>query len=461
MEKWLLEVLNNLANFQFSEEGLEYYDQSLIEFIESSDFDRCLEKKIYIFLGSTTSCPPKEIKDIDFSGTKIKCWNKLDKPSKDWQAIPNEDKPIWYVNEEGALTPAWDFFYNLLSVLTFAEESGDNNDIHDRFAPENSYRSAGDLHQSPIVNEFNSILLDAFIGIKQGELPKFDLDSHYIRPLSLGLSHDLDQLSARDIYTLSSKLLKIIKSLISLNFYTFFLLVKSFVVQIFFPEKYYIGNLLKLINLEKKYNFSSVCYFLVGKKGRLGRRSSLKLVSKVSKLIQSDCEIGVHYNYWSSKDPFILKQEIDLIESLSKAKIESGRAHYLTFNPNGGFALLEQANIKFDESVGWGSILGFKAGIAGPFRPYSNSKNMGLIENPLFLMDTIVQEDEKLVQKMISHLEKLGGMVTLVIHPDANFYPENFGNFEKYERFLAYFSNKGSRSWLPSQIIDQFKEPNS
>ena len=40
-------------------------------------------------------------------------------------------------------------------------------------------------------------------------------------------------------------------------------------------------------------------------------------------------------------------------------------------------------------------------------------------------MDTIVQEDEKLVQKMISHLEKLGGMVTLVIHPDANFYPEN------------------------------------
>ena len=142
-----------------------------------------LEKDIHIFRFNN-KLSPKEIKDIDFSGTKIKCWNKLDKPSKDWQAIPNEDKPIWYVNEEGALTPAWDFFYNLLSVLTLAEESGDNNDIHDRFAPENSYRSAGDLHQSPIVNEFNSILLDAFIGIKQGELPKFDLDSHYIRPLS-------------------------------------------------------------------------------------------------------------------------------------------------------------------------------------------------------------------------------------------------------------------------------------
>ena len=83
--------------------------------------------------------------------------------------------------------------------------------------------------------------------------------------------------------------------------------------------------------LEEKYGFSSIYFFLTGKYGKYDRNISLKNKALQSLILekQEKAEVGIHPSYNSNKDFNVLRKEINQFSGLIKSKVEKSRQHYL------------------------------------------------------------------------------------------------------------------------------------
>ena len=454
VDYWLLNQLATLSKFQFSNEGLAIYDQKLIKLIDQEDIHKSRDRYIYIPTNFKINCCEKIYK-FDFGNTNIKTWNPIDISSENLKRISSGDVCVWFENESGGLIPSWDFWGNMMESLTFREEEGFvSEDIHQRFSSKQSYKSEKKLLNVPILNDFNAVLLDAMQALKFKNKPKFSLKNEWVSPVGLSISHDIDQLKGNDLFTLLSKVSKIFIAMRKLKFKKIYILLKSLLITLVFPYKFYKGNLQRMINLEKKYGFSSNIYFLVGKQGRFGARSKNINIKKFINIIPKNFNVGVHYNYWSARSVKKIKSEIKIIEKLFSKKVSSGRAHYLAYDALTNPVNIEKCGIELDESIGWYDEIGFKAGIAGPFIPWSRQlkREVNVIHNPLTLMDSLCWSKKEEVVKIIHHLESVGGLITLNCHPDASFFPEVSNSFVTYEKFLMYFAKKKAKNWSAKEI---------
>ncbi|MCB5261862.1 MAG: hypothetical protein M0Q16_09975, partial [Candidatus Cloacimonetes bacterium] len=66
------------------------------------------------------------------------------------------------------------------------------------------------------------------------------------------------------------------------------------------------------------------------------------------------------------------------------------RTHYLHFDYQKSFGLLEEAGIKYDSTLGYWESIGFRAGTSFPFYPFNIKENrtFRVLEIPLIVMDT-------------------------------------------------------------------------
>jgi hypothetical protein len=125
-----------------------------------------------------------------------------------------------------------------------------------------------------------------------------------------------------------------------------------------------------LNQLHEKYQLKPRYFFL------LADRSSRydKNISPRQKALQSlvkdhlvRYQVGIHPSWRSGDDKTLLKKEIETLKELTGDKILFSRQHYIRFNLPGTFRRLIDHGIKFDFSMGYGSINGFRASVASPF----------------------------------------------------------------------------------------------
>jgi hypothetical protein len=80
--------------------------------------------------------------------------------------------------------------------------------------------------------------------------------------------------------------------------------------------------------------------------------------------------VGVHPSWKSGDNVSMLKKEIELLSRLNGTQVVSSRQHYIRFNLPGGYRRLIENGIRFDFSMGYGSINGFRASVCSPFYWY-------------------------------------------------------------------------------------------
>jgi hypothetical protein len=174
----------------------------------------------------------------------------------------------------------------------------------------------------------------------------------------------------------------------------------------------------------------------------------------VETLRDGHAEVGLHGSYSAADDPARIVREKKRLEALS-GPVCGQRYHFLRVDPHRNLAPLEAAGFAYDSSLGFGDALGFRAGIAHPFRPWDFERDAphDLVEVPLAAMDVTlsaeryldlsVHEADKRLQALLDWAAENGGGFAVLWHSeqyDSALLP---GWDRLYRRFIEQVQLRG------------------
>ncbi|WP_415890270.1 DUF7033 domain-containing protein [Neptuniibacter sp. SY11_33] len=397
--------------------------------------------------------PTFETNEVTFYGTTLTIWGRLPTP-KSW-ANHGDPNALWYSNGHGAYLASWDLAGIIFNLLTLEEERDDNcRDKHGRFIAEMSPRLPYELLSIPIFNNAVAAIVDLCLQIQGINLSREEI----VKPVKLCISHDLDQLRGDDFWTQLSRVGRMLKPLAKFKAPDFFQL-KYIVKNIRSPRKSFMDDLLGMLEVERELGFRSSQYVLCGKKGRFGARTSDAHIAKYLAEIPQGWDVGIHYNYDTHLDSGAFQSQMSTIESMIGKKVTCGRAHYLRMDPNSSFQFWDDMGVRYDESLGYPDHVGYRAGIAGPYKIFNreSQQQLSLTSVPLIAMDSCIGDKYgkfavNELEEMISHLSVVGGTFTLLFHP-GRFDNDEFPNTQNlYEEILLMCKKYNVQSILPTEI---------
>jgi peptidoglycan/xylan/chitin deacetylase (PgdA/CDA1 family) len=166
----------------------------------------------------------------------------------------------------------------------------------------------------------------------------------------------------------------------------------------------------------------------------------------VETLQEGDAEIGLHGSYTAAEDPTRLREEKEALEQLA-GPVAGQRYHYLRIDPLSNVEPLEDLGFAYDSSLGFAGALGFRAGIAHPFRPWDfrRERPVDLVEIPLAAMDATFEERylnlsareaEPQLMRLLERAAERGGGFSILWHTDR-FDPASSQRWDRlYERVI-------------------------
>jgi hypothetical protein len=161
--------------------------------------------------------------------------------------------------------------------------------------------------------------------------------------------------------------------------------------------------------------------------------------SVIQRLSDNGFEIGLHPAYTTFGSQERLEDEVANLRRVVGERPIGGRYHYLRWNPS-AWRAWEDAGLAYDSTVGYADRIGFRAGTAVPYHPFSLEENreLSVLEIPLVVMDctpvtymhmTNAQTVDSIAM-LIRRCALTGGVFTLLWHnvsaiepPYAALYP--------------------------------------
>jgi len=170
-------------------------------------------------------------------------------------------------------------------------------------------------------------------------------------------------------------------------------------------------------------------------------------------------EIGLHGSPESAFDANTLQEELNSLRELG-FNPTGYRTHYLHFNYQKSFSILEAAGIKYDSTLGYWENIGFRAGISFPFFPFNIEENrpFRVLEIPLIVMDTTLYSHKAMnmnyfaakrsLRRLIDVAAKYQSHVSLLWH-NTSFDPIDYPLWGRlYWETIDYALKK--RGWITS-----------
>ena len=174
----------------------------------------------------------------------------------------------------------------------------------------------------------------------------------------------------------------------------------------------------------------------------------------VETLLDAEAEIGLHGSYTAANDADRLAEEKAALEALA-GPVAGHRYHYLRADPHRNLGPLARLGFGYDTTLGFPDAVGFRAGIAHPFRPWDFDRDepLDLVEIPLAAMDATLAEERFLglaAKRAEPHLSRLldwaaehGGAFAILWHPDR-FDPATSAGWDRlYSRVLEGVRSRG------------------
>jgi hypothetical protein len=113
----------------------------------------------------------------------------------------------------------------------------------------------------------------------------------------------------------------------------------------------------------------------------------------VEELLASGSEVGLHGSYLAAEDMGKFAAEKALLEGLA-GEVAGHRYHYLRVDPHRNLVPLAGLGFRYDTTLGFPDAVGFRAGIAHPFRAWDFERDAPaeIVEVPLAVMDATLAE---------------------------------------------------------------------
>ncbi len=453
--KYLKEFLQDHIKRYFVDYAYEAYMKTKIRWVDWEDLEKTNQDVYQITLpfNVPSHVGTHEVRIIGFQNTELKVHGKLHLP----KAMKIDE--IWEVLSDNSLTMNCSFVDRIIALLFRLEEASDpRRDAHKRFLAKYSPRKQLGLLSTPEVNNLIAVLVSKCVHYHDLKLGKSTAYSKVVRPVTICLSHDVDQLTGNDIWSQSIRVYRALRTLTIRPSKTKDYL-KAIIQNHRFPYKYYWDDLIKMHSLEKSYGYQSVNYILCGNMGRLRCRTPKNVIIKFLSNFDNKSAIGMHYNYDTTYDMGLFIGQKAFIEKNIGVQVKSGRAHYLKLDTQVSFNNWADHGIQVDETLGYPDELGYRAGIAGVFYHFDQEsmarKSMKIL--PLALMDGCIGEKYRdnygeLIEEQVKHLAVVGGTFSLLFHPGRHQNPENSATFDIYGQILEIFKKYNCESILPTDL---------
>ncbi|WP_408955106.1 polysaccharide deacetylase family protein [Natroniella sp. ANB-PHB2] len=309
-------------------------------------------------------------------------------------------------------------------ITRYEEVVNPVKDEHDRFPAQASLAYKEGFLDRPIVNEYIELLWNWIKKL----YPIVERSSIWgEKDFAFFLSHDIDH-----IYKYGSGLKKALNGIKKIggaiikrgDLKEAILNIKELRKK----DPYFIFE--DMMEIEEKYNIKSSWYFKVDNNtpGDGDKYFLNELDSIIEQLTDKGHEIGIHPSYNSYNSEQAMKEEVNKLCNRYELKNKSfgGRQHYLRFNVKKTWSIQEKCGLLYDSTLGYADVVGFRAGICHPYKPYDFEKRRAydLWEIPLIVMDgtlkqymelTPQQANEELT-KLIKQVEKYQGIFSLLWH---------------------------------------------
>lgn len=174
-------------------------------------------------------------------------------------------------------------------------------------------------------------------------------------------------------------------------------------------DPYYTFDFL-LIDQTIKNISNKIIFFMAGgetKHDNYYHINSSLAIEIIEKAKEKGYEIGLHpsYNTWQKADLFHLEKK--LLEEVSGSSIRTSRQHFLHFSFCDTIQILEENHIKFDSSLGYQRLIGFRCGTGFPFYLYNfeTEQTSTVQELPMVIMDgALLDQNHHNLDQAIEHL---------------------------------------------------------
>lgn len=132
-----------------------------------------------------------------------------------------------------------------------------------------------------------------------------------------------------------------------------------------------------LNKLHEDYGLKPYYFFLLAEKaGKLDK--NIAPDNEALKALIADHAIrypvGIHPSWQSGDTPALLAKEIQRLHEVTGQPVQASRQHYIRFSLPDTFRILTSNGIRFDFSMGYGTINGFRASVCTPYYWYDLSR---------------------------------------------------------------------------------------
>ena len=312
------------------------------------------------------------------------------------------------------------FALSFFMLTRWEEYVNKNRDSHDRFPATESLAYKEGFLDRPIVNEKLEELKEQLLEIESSL--KFKK-----REFEFVLTHDVD-----DVKFWKSK-----KQLFRMVIGDF-LKRKDIKLALSRVKEYYLVSTDKikdpfntfdwLMDRSEELGLKSRFYFMSDGLTEYDNRYDITTQKDLIERIKKRGHIiGIHpsYNAYSNFEQF--KKEKELLEKVSKCKIDEGREHYLRFEVPITWQIWEDNGMRVDSTCGYADKEGFRCGIGDEFSVFNilTREKLKLKERPLIVMDGSFltyqksispKEMDNEIKILIDRVKKYDGTFTFLWH---------------------------------------------
>ncbi len=179
-------------------------------------------------------------------------------------------------------------------------------------------------------------------------------------------------------------------------------------------------------------------------------------------------EIGLHGSYRSHRDAAELALQRRQVEQATGTTVRGIRQHFLRFDPGVTWNAQSAVGFAYDTTLGYNEAIGFRAGIAAPFRPWDAGRatTHAFLELPLTLMDgtlfrTLGLDGMAAAARTGDHLDRVesaGGMAVLLWHPNAADREHFPGWWDCYLATLDELQRRGAWVTTAAEMAEYWSE---
>ncbi len=159
--------------------------------------------------------------------------------------------------------------------------------------------------------------------------------------------------------------------------------------------------------------------------------------------------IGLHPSFASNAKPKLLGLEIDRLNAITGKPTIRSRQHYIMLKFPDTYRTLAEIGVREDYSMGYQSILGFRAGICSPYNFYDieREESTALRVYPFCAMDSTLHHQLNLsadtaldeVKQYVDEVRKVNGMFIFIAHNNLiDTHSEFKGWQSRFEELIQY-----------------------